>query len=244
MMSTHDVAVAALNEVASHQRSESRVGDSAIPRSMGGGTATSIEASTSTSKNAPIADIRESNASFGFQSSSSNNSQTTVPDATTPPSSDGFSSQSQQSPSQPSQHSQPSATQLAHSRLADTAVLTPLVATSAGQKRTLDGHVKLSGSSSNSSASPPVGPLSVHSRNISSASSAISSREVWDLSFCIASNFAHLRFLDCVPELLEHSHATQLVKSSCKPDFIQFRDQSAKLVLQKTLFFDVAGSDY
>ena len=185
MMSAHDVAVAALNEVASHQHSESRVGDSAIPRSMGDGTATSIEASTSTSKNAPIADIRESNASFGFQSSSSNNSQTTVPDVTTPPSSDGFSSQSQQSPSQPSQHSQPTATQLAHSRLADTALLSPEVATSAGQKRTLDGHVKLSGSSSSSSASPPVGPLGVHSRNTSSASSAVNSREVWVISFAL-----------------------------------------------------------
>ena len=115
MMSAHDVAVAALNEVASHQRSESRVGDSAILRSMGDGTATSIEASTSASKNAPSADIRESNASFGFQSSSSNNSQSTVPDATTPPSSDGFSSQSQQSPLQPSQHSQSTATQLSRS---------------------------------------------------------------------------------------------------------------------------------
>jgi hypothetical protein len=189
MMTAHDVAVAALNEVASHQRSESRVGDSAIPRSMGDGTATSIEASTYASKNAPIADIRESNASFGFQSSSSNNSQTTVPDATTPPSSDGFSSQSQQSPSQPSQHSQPTATQLAHSRLGDTAVLNSVVATSAGQKRTVDGYVKLSGSSSSSSESPPVCPLSVHSRNVSSASSAVSSREVWVISFCIASTF-------------------------------------------------------
>lgn len=210
MMSAHDVAVAALNEVASNQHSESRVGDSAIPRSMGGGTVTSIEASTSTSKNAPIADIRESNASFGFQSSSSNNSQTTVPDATTPPSSDGFSSQSQQSPSQPSQHSQPTAAQLVHSRLADTAVLTPVVATSAGQKRTLDGHVKLSASSSSSSASPPVGPLSVHSRNISSASSAVSSREVWGISFCIASTFAHLRVPERVPGISCWSMRTRL----------------------------------
>jgi len=199
MMSAHDVAVAALNEVASHQHSESRVGDSAVPRSMGDGTATSIEASASTSKNAPSADIRESNASFGFQSSSSNNSQSTVPDATTPPSSDGFSSQSQQSPLQPSQHSQPTATQLSHSQLADTAVLTPVVATSAGQKRTLEGHVKLSGSSSSSSASPPVGPLSVHSGNISSASSAVSSREVWDISFYTASTFAFSRFLVRMP---------------------------------------------
>lgn len=190
-MSAHDVAVAALNEVASHQRSESRVGDSAIPRSMDYGTATSIEASASTSKNAPSAAIRESNASFGFQSSSSNNSQTTVPDATTPPSSDGFSSQSQQSPSQPTQLSQPAAAQLAHLQSTDTALLAPVVATNAGQKRTLDGHFKPSRSSSSSSASPPVGSLSGHSRNISSASSAFSSREVRGHSFSIASNFAH-----------------------------------------------------
>jgi hypothetical protein len=179
MMSAHDVAVAALNEVAS--QSDSRVSDSAIPRSMGDGTATSIQAYTSTSKSVPSADIRESNASFGIQSSSSNNSQSTVPDATTPPSSDGLSSQSQQSPSQPSQYSQPlqpAAVQLAHSRLSDTALLTPVVATNAGQKRTLDGNVKASGSSSSSSASPPVGSLSAHSRNISNASSAVSSREV------------------------------------------------------------------
>src|SRR5208282_5867937 len=136
MMSAHDVAVAALNEVASHQRSESRVGDPALPRSMDDGTATSIEASTSTSKNAPSVDIRESNASFGFQSSSSNNSQTTVPDATTPLSSDSFSSQSQQSPSQPSQPSQPAIMQLAYSQIDNMALLTPTVATNAGQKRT------------------------------------------------------------------------------------------------------------
>jgi hypothetical protein len=209
MMSAHDVAVAALNEVASHQHSESRVGDSSIPRSMGDGTATSIEASTSTLKNAPSTDIRESNASFGFQSGSSNNSQSTVPDATTPPSSDGLSSQSQQSPSLLSQHSQPTATQLSPSRLADTAVLTPVVATSAGQKRTHEGHVKLSGSSSSSSASPPVGPLS-HSRNTSSASSVTNSREVWGISFCIASTFAHLRFLVCVPGVSCWSMRTRL----------------------------------
>lgn len=181
-MSAHDVAVAALNEVASHQRSKSRVSDHAVPRATNNGTATSIEASTSALKNALSADVRESNASFSFQSSSSNNSQTTLPDATTPPSSDSFSSQSQQSPSQPSQPSQPIVTQQVYSQLANTALLTPTIATNAGQKRTLDGFVKPNGSSSSSSASPPGGPSSGHSRNISSVFSAISSREVRNLS--------------------------------------------------------------
>lgn len=185
MMSAHEVAVAALNEVAS--QSELRVGDSAIPRSMGDDTATSIQVPASSSNSVPSADIREINASFGFQSSSSNNSQSTVPDATTPPSSDGLSSQSQQSPSQPSQLSQPlqpSEAQPGQSRLADAALLMPVVATNAGQKRTLDGHVKASGSSSSSSASPPIGILSAHSRNIGSVSSTVSSREVWALFSC------------------------------------------------------------
>lgn len=178
MMSAHDVAVAALSEVAAHQRSESRVGTFAIPRSADDTTAASIKLPT---KNAPTTELGDSNALIGFQSSSSNNSQTTNPEATTPPTSDGFSSQSQPSPSR---LSHPSQTTVAHSplaQLADAAFPSPTVASNAGQKRTFDGYVKPTGTSSSSSASPPIDSSSGHSRGISSSSatsSLLSSREV------------------------------------------------------------------
>jgi hypothetical protein len=183
MMSAHDVAVAALEEVTSSQLSESKVSESKMTRElsrpMKSATAASIQASNSMSKNAPRAGTRDANAFGGFLSSSSNNSQSTLADATTPPTSDSFSSQSQESQSQPSQISQPAPTQRLLSQGADIAPLVLSVATNAGQKRTRDGHVK--SPNSGSSAIPPVtsfGEYSRHTSNISVASPPATSREV------------------------------------------------------------------
>jgi hypothetical protein len=125
------------------------------------------------------ADLRDTNAFGGFLSSSSNNSQSTLADATTPPTSDGFSSQSQESHSQLSQLSQAAMRQRPPSQSTDVALPALSVATNAGQKRTRDGYVKSPDSSS--TASPPVASLGGHSRhtsNITIASSIASSREV------------------------------------------------------------------
>jgi hypothetical protein len=178
MMSAHDVAVAALNEVASSQLSESQV-TRELSRPTKSATAASIQASNSMSKNMLRADARDANAFSGFLSSSSNNSQSTLADATTPPTSDSFSSQSQESQSQ-------------RPPLQSTDIAPPAlsVATNAGQKRTRDGYVKSPDSSS--SASPPVASFGRHSRhtsNISAASPTATSRKV---SFLLNYIFAML----------------------------------------------------
>lgn len=184
MTSAHDVATAVLNEVGIPHCSESRVGESTLPASIEGATATSMEPYTT--KIARNLELADGHAFTGFQSSSSNNSQTTVPDPTTPPTSDGFSSQSQPSPSRFPQLSQTAATQLPVSQQDGAALPQASIATNAGQKRTFDGYAKPPGTSSSSSGSPPLDLLSGHSRTISSvsaASSTVSSREVRGFSF-------------------------------------------------------------
>lgn len=178
-MSAHDAAIAVLNEVGTPHCSESRVGEFTLPTSIEGSTATSIEPSTR--KIVRSLELTDGHAFTSFQSSSSNNSQTSVPDPATPPTSDGFSSQSQPSPSRFPQLSQTAATQLQVSQQDGAALSQASIATNAGQKRTFDGYAKPPGTSSSSSGSPPLDMLSGHSRTISSASAAsstISSREV------------------------------------------------------------------
>lgn len=179
MMSTRDVAAAALSDVVANQLSESHgseVGESILPRTTNNVAAASIEAPFSmNAHSAP----RDANASDATRPCSSNNSQDT---ATSPPTSDGLSSQSQESQTQLSQLTQYSSsaiTKLPASQTTDTARLALSIATNAGQKRTYDGFTKPSNSSS--SASPPIESFRGHSRNtsaVSTASSAVSSREV------------------------------------------------------------------
>lgn len=171
MMSAHDVAVAALKEVASTQESDPQVACE-LSQIMKSPTAASIKPPTSTSRDILLADPRDAHASGGRLSSSSNNSQSTLADASTPPTSDSFSSQSQESQSQISQLSQAAATQH-HILLSADIVLPPLsVATSAGQKRTRDGYVKSPESSS--SASPPVASFGGHTRHTSNINTVLS----------------------------------------------------------------------
>lgn len=174
MLSAHDVAIAALNQVASNSYSEEHA--DSIPQPRYGSSGASIEPSKSNST--IFADTRDANGLSGLQFTSSNNSQSTVPDASTPPTSDGFSSQSQDSQSQLDQLLHLAAAEETHSRLSE--LRSPLtIATNAGQKRTIEGYAKTSGSSS--SESPTIEKFGGHSRNtstLSTASSIMSSREV------------------------------------------------------------------
>ncbi|ELR07032.1 hypothetical protein VC83_06750 [Pseudogymnoascus destructans] len=162
MMSAHKLAVAALGEaVVVDSRPRDGASSPAAAHDIAGGAmhATAIKP---TSTNSALASSQMSNNAL--ESMSSYNSQSTVPDADTPPSS-GFSSQS---------HDQ------AHgsTRVAE---MPPLaVATNAGQKRTIDGYVRRS-SGSSSSDSPVINGKGRHTRNVSAVSaapSAMSPREL------------------------------------------------------------------
>lgn len=174
MMSAHEIAVAALNEVAG-----------AVSRPEDGATSPAFAAAGSMDGAINTAPAKSNNDTLmGSQISSaavaSGSSQSTVPDGDTPPSSN-FSSQSHDQGFQThgSQvldvaHSVP----LARSNEAGAPPLT--VATNAGQKRTIDGYVRRS-SGSSSSESPALGYKGRHSRNtsaVSAASSAMSPREL------------------------------------------------------------------
>ncbi|OBT62478.1 hypothetical protein VE03_07983 [Pseudogymnoascus sp. 23342-1-I1] len=161
MMSAHELAVAALGEaVAGDSRPRD---DASSPAAHGiAGGATHATAIKPNSTNSALASSQISNTAI--ESVPSYNSQSTVPDADTPPSS-GFSSQS---------HDQ------AHG-VTRTNEMPPLaVATNAGQKRTIDGYVRRS-SGSSSSDSPALHTKGRHTRNasaVSAASSAMSPREL------------------------------------------------------------------
>jgi len=173
MMSAHEVAVAALNEVASVSRPE----DGALPLSATTpfATAASIDAAADAaahkSSNAIVTSSQISNPAG--ESGSSHNSQSTVPDNETPPSSN-FSSHSHDQGFQ----AQDVARSVPDTHEAGAPLLT--VATNAGQKRTIDGYVRRS-SGSSSSDSAAMDYNGGHSRNtsaISAASSAMSPREL------------------------------------------------------------------
>lgn len=161
MMSAHELAVAALGEaVVVDSRPRDGASSPAAHDIAGGVThATAIKPN---STNSALASSQMSNNAL--ESVSSYNSQSTVPDADTPPSS-GFSSQSHDQAHGPT-------------RVAE---MPPLaVATNAGQKRTIDGYVRRS-SGSSSSDSPVVNGKGRHTRNVSAvsaASSAMSPREL------------------------------------------------------------------
>ncbi|KFZ24169.1 hypothetical protein V502_01332 [Pseudogymnoascus sp. VKM F-4520 (FW-2644)] len=161
MMSAHELAVAALGEAAAVDSRPRDDAPSPAAHDIAGG-ATHATAIIPNSTNSALASSQMSNTAI--ESVSSYNSQSTVPDADTPPSS-GFSSQS---------HDQ------AHgvTRVND---IPPLaVATNAGQKRTIDGYVRRS-SGSSSSDSPVFNRKGRHTRNasaVSAVSSAMSPREL------------------------------------------------------------------
>lgn len=181
-MSAHDVAIAALNEVASNARSatenkanaNSHAPDIDLATKNNGATGNSMEKYPS--RSASLLDGRNVHLSYTAPSGSSNNSQTTA-DAPTPPTSEEPSSQSQEL--QLDQLSQLAAAQRSIWRAADTGRADLPLATNAGQKRTHDGYRKQS--SSSESDSPTVGRAGGHSRNtstVSAAESTASTREV------------------------------------------------------------------
>ncbi|KFY49744.1 hypothetical protein V496_09806 [Pseudogymnoascus sp. VKM F-4515 (FW-2607)] len=160
MMSAHELAVAALGEAAVDSRPRDDASSHTAHDIAGGAThATAIKPN---STNNALASSQISNTAI--ESVSSYNSQSTVPDADTPPSS-GFSSQS---------HDQ------AHGVTRVNEMPPLAVATNAGQKRTIDGYVRRS-SGSSSSDSPAFHSKGRHTRNasaVSAASSAMSPREL------------------------------------------------------------------
>ncbi|KFY24719.1 hypothetical protein V493_05071 [Pseudogymnoascus sp. VKM F-4281 (FW-2241)] len=161
MMSAHELAVAALGEaVAVDSRPRDDASSPAAHDIAGGATHTTAIKPSSTSNAFASSQISNS----AIESVSSYNSQSTVPDVDTPPSS-GFSSQS---------HDQANGL----TRVDDMPQLA--VATNAGQKRTIDGYVRRS-SGSSSSDSPAFHSKGRHTRNasaVSAASSAMSPREL------------------------------------------------------------------
>jgi hypothetical protein len=189
-MSAHDVAIAALNEVASNARSATEANTklnapetkSATTNNRAG---TIVERAYLSSVPFPV--DRSMRADHRAPSGSSNNSQTTA-DVTTPPTSEEFSSQSQES--QLDQLSQLAAAQRPILRTEEPARANLAVATNAGQKRTHDGYRKHSNSTE--SDNPTIGRVGGHSRNtstVSTAESTTSTREVippftWSLSVC------------------------------------------------------------
>ena len=201
LMDAHELAIAALNEVAqsgSHRRKTSASDKVASTRNGAGidmfdimtsnkivdNPAVAQEPSPSllpTDEIMPEADRPaedQNKAAPGQQSTSSNNSQSTLDGhdvASTPPTStsDGFSSQSTNQDSQISQLSQLSQLAATQQPLTDTTATRPNPAT-AGQKRTADGQVK-PGSAGSPTSSHALG----HSRStstVSNVSSAASSR--------------------------------------------------------------------
>ncbi|OBT77460.1 hypothetical protein VF21_05235 [Pseudogymnoascus sp. 05NY08] len=161
MMSAHELAVAALGEAVVVDSRPRHDASSPAAHDIAGG-ATHATAIKPNCTNSALASSQMSNNAL--ESMSSYNSQSTVPDADTPPSS-GFSSQS---------HDQ------AHGPARVTEMPPLAVATNAGQKRTIDGYVRRS-SGSSSSDSPVVNGKGRHTRNVSAvsaASSAMSPREL------------------------------------------------------------------
>ncbi|KFX95012.1 hypothetical protein O988_06031 [Pseudogymnoascus sp. VKM F-3808] len=162
MMSAHDLAVAALGEaVAVDSRPQDPASSLAAPHGTAGG-ATHATATNPNSANSALTSSQMSN--IALESVSSYNSQSTVPDGDTPPSS-GLSSQS---------HDQ------AHGVTRGNEVQPQTVATNAGQKRTIEGYVRRS-SGSSSSDSPVLNHKGRHTRNasaVSAVSSAMSPREL------------------------------------------------------------------
>jgi hypothetical protein len=174
MMSAHDVAVAALNEVASsvHPNADAALPELATESNMDT-IPFPINKSMISNNNSFTSNFQDS--SLGVDYGSSNNSQITIPEVSTPPTSDGFSSQLQSQGSQPqvSNPAQPNAIVETLKQNQDARVPQLSVATNAGQKRTIDGYVRESGSSS--SESPTFGYNGGHSRNASAISAASSS---------------------------------------------------------------------
>jgi hypothetical protein len=186
-MSIQDVAVTTLAGDVALQPSESRVAEPMSNQPASSAAGISIRSSMDDKAAAKTAD---QHALSAVQSSSSNNSQSSIPDAdaTTPPTSDAFS-QSHTSPSrlsQLSQLSQPAEIPVLLSQPADAARVEASVASNAGQKRTIDGYAKPARRGSSSSGSPPRAGAVGHARivsSVSAASSSMSSREVWNLLF-------------------------------------------------------------
>ena len=201
-MDAHELAIAALNEVAqsgSHRRKTNASVDKVTSTRNGAGidilditTNNKIVHSPAGAQKAsptllPTGDIMseadklagdQNEAVPGQQSTSSHNSQYTPEGhdiASTPPTStsDGFSSQSTNQDSQVSQLTQLSQLAAAQRPLLDTTAMRPNPAT-AGQKRTADGQVK-----PGSASSPTKSHTHGHSRStstISNVSSVASSR--------------------------------------------------------------------
>ena len=202
-MDPHELAIAALNEVAhstSHRRHQF-AGKVASPRSSS--NATGIDMSNNaivdnvtgaqepsqplsgtelTMSQTALGQGYRNNTTSGVQSTSSDNSQSTTDGhegVSTPPTStsDGFSSQSTNQEGQMSQLSQLSQLAAAQQPLTSSTPATRptlAIATTAGQKRTADGQVK-----SGASNSPPSPHVHGHSRTtsaVSTVSSTASSR--------------------------------------------------------------------
>ncbi|KAI9741491.1 MAG: hypothetical protein M1818_004297 [Claussenomyces sp. TS43310] len=164
MTSTYDVAIGALNEVASNARSESNAGEAICTTS--GAEASSQVPDLSRMGASSNGNVRQS---VEMLSSSTNNSQTTAGEFTTAATSEDFSSQSRKSPSELQQLSQLTTTQPSTRGTCSNGLRSPpVLATNAGQKRTRDGFTKTSASTS--SGSPTVEPTAGHSRNTSNVS--------------------------------------------------------------------------
>lgn len=159
MMSAHELAVAALGEVAAvDSRPRDDASSPAAHDIAGGATHATVVKPNGTSS--ALASSQISNTAI--ESVSSYNSQSTVPDGDTPPSS-GFSSQS---------HDQ------VHGATRVNEMPLLAVATNAGQKRTIDGYVRRSSGSSSSDSPVLKGRHTRNASAVSAVSSAMSPREL------------------------------------------------------------------
>lgn len=171
-----EIAIAALNEVAANARSD--IESRAHLESSGSFSTTKPEAASDLED--PVLNPRQNLEGEEGQyrnSASSNNSQTTNADATTPPTSEDYHGSSLEHQSQLSQLSQLAAAQ--QPLYATAPREQHHMASNVGQKRTHDGFRKNSDSSSSDGSS--AAPFRGHSRNmsaISAASSTVSAREV------------------------------------------------------------------